>query len=313
MNFTLDTLGQTCTGRAIAALPAVPFSFSRARSRGVLRRKQRLIAIGDLSVYSFAFPGCPKPRKVGALVYRPRQFSPDMPVVVVMHGVSRNAWAYLRSWMQLADSNGFVLIIPEFKRSSWRSSREYNRGNVRDSDGVDVPATEWSFTAVETIFDAVCFHYGLGAREYRIFGHSAGAQFVHRLILHTGGARIIAAAAANAGWYMMPDNTIRFPYGLKNTGINAELLRCALQTQLTVLLGDLDDETDSPNLRISRKAMAQGPHRLARGTAFVASAQAAAGRICAATEWRIELVRGVGHSNRAIAPHACAALFSRPQ
>lgn len=308
-NAALELQDAVRVGSAISALPAVRFSFSYARSRRTARRTERLASVGDLSVYEFEFPGPVKPRKVTSLVYRPRDFVEDMPVVIVMHGVSRNAWGYLRSWMRLADINGFVLIIPEFRRKSWPTSREYNRGNIRDRDGRSVSASEWSFTAVETIFDAVCFRYGLSAREYRIYGHSAGAQFVHRLVLQTGGARIIAAAAANAGWYMMPDQAVRFPYGLVGIDVDTAVLRSALKTPMTILLGDLDDEPDSPNLRISRRAMAQGPHRLARGLSFVASAQDTARQSGVDTRWKAEVVRGVGHSNRAIAPSACGALF----
>ncbi len=294
---------------AASMLPAVPFSLAATHSRRTLRRARRAAPSGELTVYEFGFPAPSMRRSVTSLVYRPGTFTTDMPVVMVMHGVSRNAWGYLRSWMKLAGEKGFVLIIPEFARDSWPTSREYNRGNVRDRDGRIVPAAEWSFTAVETIFDAVCFRYGLTAQDYRIYGHSAGAQFVHRLMLHTGGARIIAAAAANAGWYMMPDRTVRFPYGVADLDVDHEMLSSALNTPLTILLGDRDDEPDSPNLRVSRRAMAQGPHRLARGLSFIATAQETAKSIGCEMQWNAEIVNDVGHSNRAIAPCACAALF----
>lgn len=264
---------------------------------------------GQPSVYDFAFATRAGARSVKTFVYAPAPLTPDMPVVIVMHGVSRNGWSYLRSWMGLADANRFVLLIPEFAQASWPTSREYNRGNVRDGDGNDLPATEWGFTAVETIFDAVRDHCGLTTDKYRIYGHSAGAQFVHRLVLHTGGERIVAAVAANAGWYMVPDWHVGYPYGLSGSSMDADVLRAAFGTPLTILLGARDDAPGSRNLRLGRRAMKQGQHRLARGLHFISAAERAARSADCGLRWTAQIVQDAGHSNRAMAPSACAALF----
>lgn len=266
-------------------------------------------AFGKLSVIDVALDGALTGRAARTLLYRPGCFSPDMPVVIVMHGVTRDAWAYLDSWVGLSELHGFMLIVPEFPRSSWPTSRAYNLGNVRTRAGEDVPPDEWSFTAVETIFDAVRDHFALQAEAYCIYGHSAGAQFVHRFVLHTGGPRIIRAVAANAGWYMVPDALVPFPYGICDLSVDAATLQAALNTPLTVLLGDRDDDPDSPHLRATARARAQGPHRLARGLHFMEVATATAMKLDCTLRWHAKVVREVGHSDRAMAPWACEALI----
>ena len=244
-----------------------------------------------------------------ALVYCPGGYSVEMPVVFVMHGIYRDPWNYLESWVGLAERHGFVLVVPEFSRADWPTNRQYNLGNVRARGGVDLPAAAWSFSAVDRVFDAVCGQFSLRARTFSMYGHSAGAQFVHRYILHTGGVRIDQAVSANAGWYMTPDQTVRYPYGIADLPIGGETLRAALATRLIVLLGEKDNDTRSRNLRIKKRAMEQGPHRFARGRYFMASAEAVASAMALPLNWRLKVVPGVGHNDRAVAPHGCASLF----
>jgi len=54
--------------------------------------------------------------------------------------------------------------------------------------------------------------------QFSMFGHSAGAQFVHRYITFMPQGHLRAAVAANSGWYTLPDQTLKLPYGLKHTG-----------------------------------------------------------------------------------------------
>ena len=52
---------------------------------------------------------------------------------------------------------------------------------------------------------------GNTSADYYLFGHSAGAQFVHRLLLMVPDGRYAALVAANAGWYTVPDKSIDYP------------------------------------------------------------------------------------------------------
>ncbi|MGI9385184.1 MAG: hypothetical protein ACR2PO_18680 [Methyloligellaceae bacterium] len=298
--------GSTVVTGAFGSAPQPRVVWRDIRSRVIEERP-----FGKLAVLEIALAGASVVPDVKTLVYRPGAFSPDMPIVMVMHGISRNAWTYLEAWVGMAERYGFVLIIPEFPRRGWPTSREYNFGNVRTRDGKDRPVGQWSFTAVDTVFDAVRDRFALETEGYHLYGHSAGAQFVHRFLLHTGGPRVIRAAAANAGWYMLPDKHIPFPYGISKLAIDGATLRSALETPLTILLGEKDNDCGSPNLRTTGKAQAQGPHRLARGLHFIEVATDVAFKSDCRLRWRAKVVPNTGHSDRAMAPYACAALLGK--
>lgn len=279
-----------------------------------LKSRTRIVeerSFGRLTALDVSVGGAPERQKVRTLVYQPGRFSSRMPVCMVMHGVTRKAETYMESWVGLAEHHGFVLVVPEFPRSGWPTSREYNFGNVRSRGGEEFRQEDWTFTAVETVFDAVRAQFDLSAPDYAMYGHSAGAQFVHRFILHTGAPRVSCAVAANAGWYMVPDKRVSFPYGIADLSIDCETLKNAFATQLTVLLGERDNDPESPDLRTSKKAQAQGPHRLARGQHFIEATTSIALNGDHPFEWRAKTVPQVGHSDRAMAPFACAALFGK--
>jgi poly(3-hydroxybutyrate) depolymerase len=251
------------------------------------------------------------PGGVDQYVYltRPVHLAPDRPVVFVMHGVQRNADEYRDQWHDLAIEHDFLLVVPEFSDGDFPKSEAYNLGNIFDDQGNRRPESAWSFSAIEPIFDAVRKRFGMTATGYAIYGHSAGAQFVHRFLFHVPEARVTRAVAANAGWYTMPDFDIAYPYGLQGSAVTREMLGKALQLPLTVLLGEEDTDPEHKSLRRTPEALAQGPHRFARGKAFYATGQAAARQLGVAFTWRLDTVPGADHDNRLMAPAAVPYLL----
>jgi poly(3-hydroxybutyrate) depolymerase len=241
----------------------------------------------------------------------PDTVSADTPVVFVMHGVNRDADRYRDEWAALARKHGFIVVVPQFSREDFPGSRGYNTGYFSEKDGTPRPRALWSFAAIEPLFDDVRRRFGTSDTRYDIYGHSAGAQFVHRYVLFMPEARIGRAIAANAGWYTMPDRMIAFPYGLGETPVDAAGLKQSLGQPLTVLLGTADTDREDKDLRKTPEADAQGPHRYARGQAFYAAGQKAATDAGAAFGWRLERVPGIGHSNAGMAG-AAAALLAQP-
>ncbi|MCG8544987.1 MAG: hypothetical protein MJE12_12340 [Alphaproteobacteria bacterium] len=236
--------------------------------------------------------------------HRPEEAANDAPVVFVMHGVKRNGAKYRDNWIALADANKFIVVVPEFTKKHFPGSWRYNMGNVFYAAGGRKPADEWAYAFIEKIFDALREEHKLTAKRYDIFGHSAGAQFVHRMVLFMPNARIRTAVAANAGWYTMVDDKVAMPYGLAETETDAARVRDALGTRLIVLLGEDDNDPNHRFLRRSSEAMAQGAHRFERGQQFFATAQQYAKTAGLPFAWRLETVPGVAHSNRRIAPAA---------
>jgi hypothetical protein len=145
--------------------------------------------------------------------------------------------------------------------------------------------------------------------RYFLYGHSAGAQFVHRMVMLMPEARFATALAANAGSYTMSDFEVGYPFGLKGAPVDAGKLRAAFERPLVVLLGEEDDDPKDPNLPDAGAARRQGAHRLARGRAFFARAEGVARELDAHFAWRLETVPGVGHDHERMARAASRLLF----
>jgi len=244
-------------------------------------------------------------------VTRPVNLAADRPVVFVMHGTRRNADEYRDQWHDLANEHDFLLVVPEFSKRDFPGSDRYNLGNVFDSDGSVNPESNWSYSAVEKIFDDVKKRFGMSVNAYSLYGHSAGAQFVHRYIFYVPDARVKRIVAANAGWYMLPDFNTAFPYGLQGSAIDRKRLEKSLQLPVTILLGEKDTDPDHENLRQTPEAMEQGDHRLARGLYFYETARATAEQLGVPFNWERVIVQGAGHDNRLMAPAAVPYLLGK--
>lgn len=240
---------------------------------------------------------------------RPAGLPADAPIVFVMHGVQRDADRYLREWAALSRRQGLVVVVPEFSKDRFPGADSYNLGDTQTADGDLKPRSQWSYQVIEEAFDAVRSQEGLTADSYILYGHSAGAQFVHRFVMLGEGPRLSRAIAANAGWYAFPDTTIDWPYGLKNApgGGAAET---ALKTPLTILLGDADTDPDHSSLRRTPEADRQGPHRFARGLAFYEAALKTARSLETKTGWSCAIAPGLGHDNGVAATFAAALIAS---
>jgi hypothetical protein len=154
---------------------------------------------------------------------------------------------------------------------------------------------------MDRLYDAVRASLGGRQRGYYLFGHSAGAQFVHRLLTFVPKARVQGAVAANAGWYTLPSRSGHVPYGLGGTKLRLEDLKPFFAAPFVVLLGERDTTTaDTDDLvRGTPEARAQGATRLARGRFYFAAAQKAAREIGAELHWRLEVVPRAAHGRRA--------------
>lgn len=234
----------------------------------------------------------------------PDRVTAATPVVFVMHGVNRDADRYRDEWADLARIYGFIVIVPEFSQQDFPGSRGYNTGNFVAEDRAPLPRARWSFSAIEPLFDDARQRFGTRVARYTIYGHSAGAQFVHRYVMFTPEARIDQAIVANAGWYTMPELATGFPYGLGEAPVEAGALAAALGKQVTVMLGSADTDPNDPSLRKTPEANAQGPHRLARGQQFFARGRQAATALGTPFGWRLVTVPDVGHSNGKMAKAA---------
>ncbi len=246
-------------------------------------------------------------------LYRPMEYNAESPIVFVMHGTLRNGETYRKPWIPLADQYQCLVVVPEFSKAHYRSSRTYHFGNMRTKDGTEIESSKWTFSAIEHLFDDIRVRAGSRRQKYSIFGHSAGSQFVHRMVLFRNDLRIDRAVAANAGSYTLPSFKTEFPYGLKKSVASDSQLREAFTVPLLVLLGENDTDADDKYLPRAPEAQAQGKHRLARGHHFFSIAQDSARRLKCGLKWQIEVVPNVGHDNKEMAPAAARAMFEMPR
>lgn len=242
--------------------------------------------------------------------YRPAGLRPDDRIVFVMHGVLRNADVYRDNWIEDAKKHRFLLVVPEMTQTQFPRDAGYNFGNmVERQGGAAKPPEQWAWRSIETIFDAVRLGTGSRRDTYAIFGHSAGAQFVHRLVTYAENPRIDAAIAANAGWYTLPVFTEAFPYGLKGSPADDTRVKANFAKPLIVLLGDRDIDPKHPSLRRDEGSDRQGTTRFERGQTYVKVAEAEARRLGVPFNWKVEFVPGVAHDNAGMTAAAVRWLF----
>lgn len=258
----------------------------------------RLVGTGSY-VYEGYEPLASKPVRVHYHV--PTSAHGLSPLVLVMHGANRNADEYRDSWVQKADEYGFVVAAPEFPEALFPGSSGYALGNVFIDGDDPRPESEnepavWTYSLVEPLVDDFASRTRNQSVSYHLFGHSAGAQFVHRLLQFVPDGRYGYLIAANAGWYTVPDDTVAFPYGLGGSPIEAGD-RSFFQHRLSIHAGTADTNPSSAGLRHTPEAELQGPHRFARAQYFFDQSRAAAGARGASFVWSHETVPGVDHDH----------------
>jgi poly(3-hydroxybutyrate) depolymerase len=227
--------------------------------------------------------------------YKPAGYAGG-PLLIVFHGVMRNADQYLEFAIPIAERLGMLLVAPRLDEGAFPEEEWYQRGGVLSGDGSVQPKERWMFNVVTAIVADVRTREEKATLPYFLIGHSAGAQFLVRLAaFQPGEARRIVAG--NAGSLLFPSVEHGFGYGLG--GLPPELrdetmLRRYLAAPLTLFLG-LADTTPRRRFDASEAAMKQGPHRLARNRAAFALAEAMAKERGWTFGWRKVEVPGIEH------------------
>jgi len=164
----------------------------------------RLVAAPAVSSLAYLDPIFPD-RPLVLHAARPRDYHDGTPVLFVHHGVARNGSDYRDYWLDLVDDAGILAISIEFPEESFPEHLWYHFGNLHDKDRTPNPREEWTFGIDERLFDRLHAQRITTRRRYGLFGHSAGGQFVHRMLSFGFRDRVAVAVSANAGTYAMPD------------------------------------------------------------------------------------------------------------
>ncbi len=270
-----------------------------------------LVAAAGANSLDYADPVFPD-RRLVLHSARPRDWDAGMPVVIVHHGVGRNGGAYRNYWLKLVDEARVLAVAVEFPEQSFPEYLWYNFGNLHDKDGTPNPRRQWTFGIDERLFAALRAQGITTRRRYGLFGHSAGGQFVHRMLTFGYRDHVAVAVSANAGTYAMPDLDIAWPWGVGETDLDEAALRALLEFPITVMAGTHDTETTGKFFPKGPRSLRQGAHRYERAQNYVRMGHAAAAALGTSCAWQVIDVPGVGHDGRgmsaAAAPVIAAAL-----
>jgi pimeloyl-ACP methyl ester carboxylesterase len=238
--------------------------------------------------------------------YRPAGGS-DPSLLLVFHGIARNARTYRDDARGLADRLCLLVVVPLFDRQTFPGWR-YQRGGIVKGAAVQ-DARDFTGKVVLDLVDWVRRQEGHPI-AYSLFGHSAGGQFVDRLaaFVPTEARRIVVA---NAGSYVFPSLDIEAPFGLAKVYSGPEgeaALRRYLQQPLTIYLGEGDTRDDERN--DYPEGLAQRASRYQRGMNVFNAAKTLAQTRGWQFNWRLVELPGVGHNARKMlaAPQASEAL-----
>jgi dienelactone hydrolase len=144
-------------------------------------------------------------------LFLPASARPGAPLVISVHGISRQVPEHMRAFAPLAARYGAVLVAPVFPSERFPDYQRLGRaGRGMRAD-----------TMLDRIVAEVGRMVGPVSRRLLI-GHSGGAQFVHRYVM-AHPAKVDRYVASAAGWYTLPDAALPFPLGTACTVELADL------------------------------------------------------------------------------------------
>jgi tetratricopeptide (TPR) repeat protein len=249
-------------------------------------------------------------RPITVYTYRPAAWNQSGPILIVMPGAGRDGLPPRETWIPYAEQYSALLVVPEFSQQYYPGDIWYPLGYTYDYPNW-TPKANWTFMAVEHLFDNVREKSGATQTTYLLDGHSAGAQFVHRMVTFLPDARYSRAIAANAGLYVMPVYSVPYPLGLKDSPLPESRLPDVFARKLIIMSGGSDTNPNDTSLANFPGAEAQGSTRFERAKTYFSTAQAEAAGLGVPLDWEYHVVPGIGHDEAGMAGPSAGMLFNR--
>jgi pimeloyl-ACP methyl ester carboxylesterase len=241
-------------------------------------------------------------KTIPVFLYKPESYKRER-ILVVMHGVNRNAEEYRDHSEKMADRLGTLIVAPLFDVTQFPSVK-YQRGGVVNQDNEPQPREDWTYLFIPEIVERIREIENQKDIPFYVIGHSAGGQFVVRMsaFLNTGAKRLVAS---NPGSLIFPTRESPFGYGFG--GLPSELssdeqLKNFLSVPLTLYVGTEDNKPDE-YFDDSADAMKQGSGRYQRSHACFKMAKRLAEEKGWPFAWRIVDAPGIGHDHEMMFNH----------
>lgn len=224
------------------------------------------------------------------VVYVPSRGGAGAPILVTVHGISRNAWEQVSMFAPYAERAGVVLVAPLYEHARFPCYQRLT-ANERGESPVAV---------LEAMVAEVARRTGASGERLHLFGFSGGGQFVHRYAMaHPD--RVAGYVVGSAGWYTFPDAQRRYPYGLRYSQrlqMGGFELGRFLAVPGWVLVGERDVHEGTAMRKTERVMLEQGMSRMERGLRWVNAVNASAVELGLAAPVRFELLPRSPHSFR---------------
>ena len=226
----------------------------------------------------------------------PEEINNQTKVLFIIHGGARDSEKYLDIWKKFTEHKNIILVAPEFKRADYE---DYEYLNISDDYGVlNKNLNEHLHNSLSIFFSFFKSKYNLEIDTYKLYGHSGGAQFAHRLLLFSDYDNVSSAVIAGAGSYTFLNNE-NYPYGLKESNHSSDKkIRRYLSQRVTFLIGNQDIKKfeSSKKNNIQGKAM-QGNNRFEVGINYFNNLITVSERQKIPLRWKFQIAKGVAHDN----------------
>jgi hypothetical protein len=238
--------------------------------------------------------------------YKPANYH-DGPLIVVCHGVLRNAEEYRDHAIGMAKRFGALVIAPRFPEAEFPIEQYQLGGLIRD--GKVRPLKTCSWNAVPDLVDEIRRRENRPTMPFYLIGHSGGGQYLIRLsgFLQTQAKRIVVS---NPGTYLLPSREVPYPFGfgsLPDELSNDTWLRKFLAQPVTLYLGTEDVLRDE-HLNVTPVAESLGKNRFERGQNAFRMAEELARKKGWPFHWKMIKVPRVGHDHEAMFNHELCRL-----
>ena len=226
----------------------------------------------------------------------PEEINNQTQVLFIVHGGARDSEKYLDIWKKFTEHKNIILVAPEFKRADYE---DYEYLNISNDYGVlNKNLNEHLHNSLSIFFSFFKSKYNLEIDTYKLYGHSGGAQFVHRLLLFSDYDNVSSAVIASAGSYTFLNNE-NYPYGLKESNhLSDKKIKRYLSQRVTFLIGNQDIKKfeSSKKNNIQGKAM-QGNNRFEVGINYFNNLITVSERQKIPLRWKFQIAKGVAHDN----------------